>query len=209
MVDAGKRLSDAGCGSESQEPTPGMEDSRKMVLRGTAEQLQVDTAGSLRVAARWSTERTEKPGVYIQIDDVVVSGATPGAFDLQILAPPADVLDHESDGDYDYTSAELVLLDDDSLAEGWADAELLNESEVGRSQYIVYFVDRDIPASSRGHFGIGPVDAGFHLLERMPDETVLDSKGRPAGSIAIWEEAPLTTKVEIALGSDGSPAPGH
>jgi hypothetical protein len=193
-------LTGAGCASD------GVSAPEHMLLHGTAQSLtNADGDAPLRVAARWSTERTDHPGVYIQIDEVSGSGATAGVFDLQILAPPPDVLDHEDEGDYDYTSAELVLLDDDSLTEGWVDAHLLNDSEVGRSNYIVYFVASDIPSSAEGHFGIGPVNAGFHLLERLPDESVLDDQGRVTGGIAVWEEVPLETTIEIELGSDGNP----
>lgn len=195
-------LSAAGCAAERPEP------AREMVLRGTAlALLQVDGDTSLQVAARWSTERadTAHPGVYIQLEDVTVSGSGEGAFDLQIVEPPPDAMGYEPDGDYYYTAADLVLLDDASLADGWVDAERLRESEVGRSHYIVYFVASDIPTSARGQFGIGSVIAGFHLLERTPDQVVSGDPEQASAGIALWEEVPLDTRVEIALGSDGDP----
>jgi hypothetical protein len=194
-------LAGSGCAADAADSEePGLE----MVLRGTAQELSADTDAPLRVAVRWSTE-ADVPGVYIQIDDVDTSGANRGAFDLSVAQPPPEVIEYESDGDYYYTSAQPVLLDNEELADGWVEAQLLADSEVGRSQYNIYFVDRDIPASAQGHFGIGPVPAGFHLIERQPDRIVYDDEGRVSGGIAVWEEIPLDTEIEIEVGSDGDP----
>jgi hypothetical protein len=194
-------LAGSGCAAESADSEePGLE----MVLRGTAQELSADSDAPLRVAARWSTE-ADVPGVYIQVDEVATSGANRGAFDLSVAQPPEDVIEYESDGDYHYTSAELVLLDDETLSDGWVEPQLLADSEVGRSQYNIYFVDRDIPASAQGHFGIGPVAAGFHLIERQPDQIVYGDDGRVRGGIAVWKEVPLDTEIDIEVGSDGDP----
>ncbi len=198
-------LATSGCASETTEQDGELGASGDhMVLRGTTQALAADGDSSLRVAARWSTE-ADVPGVYIQIDEVSDSGPDRGAFDLRVAHPPVEVIEQGHDADYMYTSAELVLLDNDSLANGWADPHVLNDSEVGRSKYIIYYVDSDIPADATGHFGIGPVDAGFHLLERQKDRKVYDDEGRETGGIAVWKEVPVDTAIEIGLGDNLDP----
>jgi hypothetical protein len=176
-------------------------------VRGTSQGLFYDDgAPTYRVAAVWSTERTEHEGVLIQSAEVSSTGSAQGTFDMLVSEPPSEVMDDAGrDGDYSYTSADFVLLEDSALEDGWVDAQLFWDSVRGRSESIVYYVDRDIPADSRGHFGIGPVGAGFHVLARQADQIVLDDQGRESGAIAVWEELASDELIHVDLGSDGDP----
>jgi hypothetical protein len=190
----------AGCSS----PVAGKGDA--LEVRGTAQGLEQAEAPSYRVAAVWSTERTEHDGVLIQSAQVTSAGSAQATFDMLVAEPPTEVMDEAgADGDYAYTSADFVLLENSALEDGWVDAQLFWDSVRGRSESIVYYVDRDIPAESRGHFGIGPVAAGFHVLKRLLDEPVVDDDGRVSGAIGVWEEAPSDALIEIELGGDGDP----
>jgi len=159
----------SGCAAESESPSlPG--EAAPTVQGVVASSVESD---GVEVVVFWSYYPSlvgdGAPGV-LPGERVLIEGSFPSAFTLSALSPPPDFVLQGSVMRFDDPTASRVA-DGYIVAvrpgANYDDLQLIDMVGSERIHSIAY-VETDIEAGSFGEYLVGPLQAGFHLIETTP-----------------------------------------
>ena len=149
------------------------------VLRGTVNETVVAT-DSVDVVVLWSFYPgllDETPPTLWPADRVQIQGSFPSEFTLRSIEPPPDfvlegglIAAHDPHGS---RVAEGYIV---TVSSGTSLDELAFEDILGTDRaHSIAYVESDIEAGSFAEYFLGPLAAGFHLIEKKPLERDCDA----------------------------------
>lgn len=163
----------------SQEPSAGsIEGEAAPTLHGNVSQPVVgDSVDILVVWSFYPGMLDDEPPTYWPAERVQVQGSFPSEFTLGAIQPPPDfVLEAGLIASYDPGGSRVADGYIMAVSPGTSVDELAFEDIVGSERtHSIAYVESDIETGSFGDYFLGPLAAGFHLVEKKPETRDCDA----------------------------------